>query len=53
MKFTKNKKKQIEGLDLDKSYPILEAVKIIKERKYAKFDETIEVCINTGIDSKQ
>jgi large subunit ribosomal protein L1 len=53
MILTKNKKKQIEGLDLEKSYPITEAVKMIKERKYVKFDESIEVCINTGIDSKQ
>ena len=53
MKLTKNKKKQIEGLDLDKSYPVLEAVKLLKEKKYVKFDESLEVCINTGIDSKQ
>tara|TARA_B100000965_G_scaffold4172_1_gene3296 strand:+ start:1136 stop:1813 length:678 start_codon:yes stop_codon:yes gene_type:complete len=53
MILTKNKKKQIEGLDLEKSYPVLEAVKLIKEKKYVKFDESVEVSINTGIDSKQ
>ena len=53
MTLTKNKKKQIEGLDLDKSYSVLEAVKLLKEKKYVKFDESLEVCINTGIDSKQ
>ena len=53
MILTKNKKKQIEGLDLEKSYPITEAVKLIKEKKYVKFDESVEVSINTGIDSKQ
>ncbi len=53
MILTKNKKKQIDGLDMDKSYPISEAVKLIKDKKYVKFDESIEVCINTGIDSKQ
>ena len=53
MTLSKNKKKQIEGLDLDKSYPVLEAVKLLKEKKYVKFDESIEISINTGIDSKQ
>lgn len=53
MKLSKNKKKQIEGLDFNKSYPILEAVKLLKEKNYVKFDESVEVSINTGIDSKQ
>ena len=53
MNLTKNKKKQIEGIDFLKSYKISDAVKIIKEKKYVKFDESLEVCINTGIDSKQ
>ena len=50
---TKNKKKQNEGVDFNKSYSIIEAVKLIKEKKYVKFDESLEVSINTGIDSKQ
>ena len=49
----KNKKKQIEGVDFNKTYSIIEAVKLIKEKKYVKFDESLEVSINTGIDSKQ
>ena len=53
MLLTKNKKKQIEGVDFNKTYPIIEAVKILKEKKFVKFDESIEVSINTGIDSKQ
>ena len=36
MKLSKNKKKQIEGLDFNKSYPILEAVKLLKEKNYVK-----------------
>ena len=52
MNLTKNKKKQIEGIDFLKIYKISDAVKIIKEKKYVKFDESLEVCINTGIDSK-
>ena len=53
MNLSKNKKKQIEGLDLDRPYPVLEAVKLLKEKKYVKFDESVDVSINTGIDSKQ
>ena len=53
MNLTKNKKKQIEGIDFTKSYKISDAVKIIKDKKYVKFDESLEVSINTVIDSKQ
>jgi large subunit ribosomal protein L1 len=53
MKLFKNKKKQIEGINFNKSYSVLDAVNILKEKKYSKFDESIEVSINTGIDSKQ
>jgi len=53
MKLSKNKKKQIEGIDFNKSYSVIDAVNILKEKKYSKFDESIEVSINTGIDSKQ
>jgi large subunit ribosomal protein L1 len=53
MKLSKNKKKQIEGINFNKSYSVLDAVNILKDKKYSKFDESIEVSINTGIDSKQ
>ena len=32
MLLTKNKKKQIEGIDFNKSYPVIEAVKLLKEK---------------------
>jgi len=41
-----------QGLPLGKSYAIDEAVKIIKARAKAKFDETIEVAVNLGVDPK-
>jgi large subunit ribosomal protein L1 len=53
MNLSKNKKKQIEGIDFNKSYSVLDAVNILKEKKYSKFDESVELSINTGIDSKQ
>ena len=39
-----------EGVDREKSYPIAEAVKLVKERAKAKFDETIEIAMNLGVD---
>src|ERR1700730_17032586 len=41
-----------EGIDRTKLYPIDEAVKLIKERSKAKFDETIEIAMNLGVDPR-
>ena len=41
-----------EGIDRNKSYPVAEAVKLVKERAKAKFDETIEIAMNLGVDPK-
>ena len=46
----KRYKKASEGVDPDKSYPLDEAVKMIKDRAKAKFDETIEIAMNLGVD---
>ena len=41
-----------EGLDREQLYPIAEAIKLVKERAKAKFDETIEIAMNLGVDPK-
>ena len=41
-----------EGIDREKLYPLDEAVKMIKERAKAKFDETIEIAMNLGVDPR-
>src|SRR3712207_3923568 len=41
-----------EGVDVAKLYPIADAVKLVKERAKAKFDETIEVSMNLGVDPR-
>jgi large subunit ribosomal protein L1 len=41
-----------EGIDANKLYPIQDAVKLIKERAKAKFDETIEISMNLGVDPR-
>ena len=53
MKITKNNKKLLDAIDVSKTYEPTEAIKILKENKYAKFDETLEVAINLGIDSNK
>jgi len=44
--------KAIEGIDTNKAYAVEEAVKLIKSRATAKFDETIELAINLGVDPR-
>jgi len=41
-----------EGVDRTKLYPLEEAVKMVKDRAKAKFDETIEVAMNLGVDPR-
>ena len=41
-----------EGVDRKKLYQLGEAVKMIKSRAKAKFDETIEVAMNLGVDPR-
>ena len=51
-KISKRFKKAIEGIDVVKAYAIEEAVKLIKSRATAKFDETIELSMNLGVDPR-
>jgi len=51
-KIAKRIQKVREGLDPAKAYSLDEAVKLIKERASAKFDETIEVAMNLGVDPR-
>jgi large subunit ribosomal protein L1 len=41
-----------EGIDRTKLYSIDEAVKLVKERATSKFDETIEIAMNLGVDPR-
>jgi large subunit ribosomal protein L1 len=41
-----------EGVDRVKTYPLKDAVKLVKERAKAKFDETVEVAMNLGVDPR-
>lgn len=48
----KRTKKAQEGIDRNAFYKVDEAVKMIKSRATAKFDETIEIALNLGIDPR-
>ncbi len=52
MAIGKRTKKAREGIDREKAYSITEAVKLVKERAKAKFDETVEVAMNLGVDPR-
>jgi len=41
-----------EGIDRTKLYPIDEAIKLVRERAKAKFDETVEISMNLGVDPR-
>jgi large subunit ribosomal protein L1 len=51
-KIGKRTTKARDGVDRDKAYSLEEAVKMVKERAKAKFDETVEVAMNLGVDPK-
>lgn len=41
-----------EIIDRKKSYPLEEAIKLIKQTATAKFDETVEIAMNLGVDPR-
>lgn len=46
--------KEISGkVDRRKIYPLLEALEIVKETATAKFDESVDIAVNLGIDAKK
>ncbi|ODT30592.1 MAG: 50S ribosomal protein L1 [Kaistia sp. SCN 65-12] len=51
-KIAKRVAKSREGIDPDKAYALDEALKLLKDRSTVKFDETIEVAMNLGVDPR-
>src|SRR6184192_2323592 len=52
MAIGKRLKKAREGINREKLYPIADAIKMVKERAKAKFDETVEIAMNLGVDPR-
>ena len=51
-KVAKRVAKSREGIDPNKAYGLSEAIKILKDRSTVKFDETLEVALNLGVDPR-
>jgi large subunit ribosomal protein L1 len=51
-KIGKRTKKNIEGLNNDQVHTVEAAIAAVKERANAKFDETIEIAMNLGVDPR-
>jgi large subunit ribosomal protein L1 len=48
----KRVRKTREGIDRVKLYPLGDALKLVQQRANAKFDETVEIAMNLGVDPK-
>ncbi|MBU1913550.1 MAG: 50S ribosomal protein L1 [Candidatus Omnitrophica bacterium] len=52
-KLTKRQKEIQKIADIEKTYSIQDAVSVLKKIPHPKFDETVELAFNLGIDPKQ
>ncbi|MGB9697049.1 MAG: 50S ribosomal protein L1 [Ignavibacteria bacterium] len=52
MKLTKKQKQILKEVNLKKSFSIREAVELVKKYATAKFDESVEIAVNLGVDPK-
>ena len=50
---SKNRNKALENIDINKSYDLHEASKIVKENSFVKFDASIDLAVRLGVDPKQ
>jgi len=53
MKQTKRQKDLAGLVTQNKSYPVAEALDLVKKAAKAKFDESVDVAVNLGIDAKK
>src|SRR5205085_1548841 len=51
-KLSKKQKTQAGSVDRDRFYPVDEALGLVKQNATAKFDETVEVALNLGVDPR-
>ena len=52
-KLSKNQKTDQERLERGKAYPVVEAFGLVKELATAKFQESVDVSVNLGVDPKK
>ena len=49
---SKRFKEALKLVDLEKTYPLTEAVQVLKKFPRAKFDETVDIAIKLSVDPK-
>ena len=49
----KRLKKTKESIDREKEYPLEEAIKLLKDAPKTKFDETVDLAVNLGVDPRK
>lgn len=50
---TKRRKTRAGAVQHNRNYPVVEAIEAVKKTATAKFDESIDVAVNLGIDAKK
>jgi len=53
MALTKNRKKALELVDVDKTYSLQEAVSLLKQMPKTKFDSSIDLAVRLGVDPRK
>ncbi len=51
-KLGKRLKAVVEAVDFEKQYDLEEAISLVKKNALAKFDETVDIAMNLGVDPK-
>jgi large subunit ribosomal protein L1 len=49
----KKYKASVEKVDMEKQYTLHDAIDMVKQLAYTKFDETVDMAINLGVDPKK
>lgn len=52
-RIAKKRKERLAAVDTAKRYPLNEAIKLVKSNATSKFDETIDIVMNLGVDPAQ
>jgi len=52
-KISKNRKEKMSNIDFSKNYNLSEAIKILKDNSYVKFEETLDIAIKLGINPEK
>ena len=53
MAISKNRKKALELVDVDKTYPLNDAAGILKQMPTTKFDSSIDLAVRLGVDPRK